>query len=93
MLKKLEVALVDMQRDQAGAMLTFEQRHWAALLANEQRVMEKVEEGNVQVVAALALKLDTVQVRGCGAPCSLSFLWLLANLRRRACAIYTSLMC
>ena len=63
MLHKLEVALSDMQRDQAAAMLTFEQRHWAALLANEQRIMEKIEEGNVQVVAALALKLDTLQVR------------------------------
>jgi hypothetical protein len=63
MLHKLEVVLSDMQRDQAAAMLTFEQRHWAALLANERRIMEKIEEGNVQVVAALALKLDTLQVR------------------------------
>ncbi len=62
MLNKLEVAMADMQRDQAAAMLTFEQRHWAALLGNEQRLTERIEEGNVQVVAALALKLDTIQV-------------------------------
>ncbi len=74
MLNKLEVAMADMQRDQAAAMLTFEQRHWAALLGNEQRLTERIEEGNVQVVAALALKLDTIQVgralrRGAYHPC------------------------
>ena len=62
MLNKLEVAMADMQRGQEAAMLTFEQRHWAALLGNEQRLTERIEEGNVQVVAALALKLDTIQV-------------------------------
>ena len=62
MLNKLEVAMAEMQRDQAAALLTFEQRHWAALLGNEQRLTERIEEGNVQVVAALALKLDTIQV-------------------------------
>ena len=66
MLKRLEGAMAEMQRDQAATMLTFEQRHWAALLGNEQRIMERIEEGNVQVVAALALKLDSIQVtRGC----------------------------
>lgn len=62
MLKKLEMAMSDMQRDHSAALLTFEQRHWAALLGNEQRITERIEEGNVQVVAALALKLDTIQV-------------------------------
>ena len=71
MLNKLEVAMADMQRDQAAAMLTFEQRHWAALLGNEQRLSERIEEGNVQVVAALALKLDTIQVGRTPACCTL----------------------
>ena len=63
MLKKLESIITDMQREHTSAMLTFEQRHWAALLGNEQRVTAKIEQGNVQVVAALALKLDQLHVR------------------------------
>jgi len=38
----LQVA--DLQRYFTSALLTFEQRHWAALLGNEQRITNKVEQ-------------------------------------------------
>ena len=62
-LQKVELRLTSMQCQQTTAMITFEQRHWAALLGNEQRLESRIEEGTIHVVAALALKMDEMQAR------------------------------
>ena len=62
-LQKVELRLTSMQCQQTAAMITFEQRHWAALLGNEQRLESRIEEGTIHVVAALALKMDEMQAR------------------------------
>lgn len=38
------VQVADLQRSFTSTLLTFEQRHWAALLGNEQRLTHKVEQ-------------------------------------------------
>lgn len=43
-LATLEKQVAELQRYFTSALVTFEQRHWAALLGNEQRITNRVEQ-------------------------------------------------